>query len=122
MPESLPPMTIEELLALPVSVDLETAGRAFGLGRTKAHELARAEEFPCPVKVFGKRYRVLRADLLPALGIDPAMVAGQRAAADEPLQVPAIGHQDGLPGEVLRVLYDALLAAAQVLVDRRATP
>jgi hypothetical protein len=120
MPDSLPPMTIEELLALPVSVDLETAGRAFGFGRTKSHELARTGEFPCEVKRFGNRYRVLRADLLPALGIDPATTAGQRAAAGEPLQVPPTGHQDGLPGEVLRVLYDALLAAAQVLVDRRA--
>ena len=65
------PMSEEEALALPVSVDLETAGRAFGFGRTKAHELARAQEFPCPVKTFGKRYRVLRADLLAALGYGP---------------------------------------------------
>lgn len=64
------PMSEEEALALPVSVDLETAGRAFGLGRTKSHELARSGEFPCPVKRFGRRYRVLRADLLTALGYE----------------------------------------------------
>jgi Helix-turn-helix domain len=70
------PMSEDEALALPVSVDLETAGRAFGFGRTKAHELARAGEFPCAVKLIGKRYRVLRADLLPALGIDPLTTTG----------------------------------------------
>jgi hypothetical protein len=76
------PMSEGEALALPVSVDLETAGRAFGFGRTKAHELARAEEFPCPVKVFGKRYRVLRADLLAALGYASAAApAAPRADA-----------------------------------------
>jgi hypothetical protein len=73
------PMSEAEALALPVSVDLETAGRAFGFGRTKSHELARAEEFPCPVKRFGNRYRVLRADLLAALGYGPA-IAGPAAS------------------------------------------
>ena len=74
------PMSEAEALALPVSVDLETAGRAFGFGRTKSHELARADEFPCPVKRFGNRYRVLRADLLTALGYSPGadrLAAGQ---------------------------------------------
>jgi hypothetical protein len=63
-------MTTAELLALPVSVDLETAGRAFGMGRTKAHELARAGKFPCKVLMVGKKYRVPRAGLFEALGID----------------------------------------------------
>ncbi len=62
------PMSEAEAQALPVTVDLETAGRAFGFGRTKSHELARAGEFPCPVKRFGRSYRVLRLDLLAALG------------------------------------------------------
>lgn len=72
----LQPMSEEEVLSLPVTVDLETAGRAFGMGRTKAHELVRSDEFPCPVKLFGKRYRVLRADLLAALGISAEPQAG----------------------------------------------
>jgi hypothetical protein len=62
-------MTTEELLALPVSVDLVTAGRAFGLGRTKAFELARADDFPCRVIRVGVKYRVPRRALLDALGI-----------------------------------------------------
>ncbi|MER5647296.1 hypothetical protein [Streptosporangium sp. NPDC002524] len=69
-------MTLEELLTLPVAVDLVTAGRAWGLGRTKAHELARAGEFPCPVQRLGNAYRVTRADLLRSLGIALAEAAG----------------------------------------------
>jgi hypothetical protein len=62
------PMTRHELLALPAAVDLVTAGRAFGIGRTKAHALARAGEFPVPVLRLGHTYRVTRADLLRVLG------------------------------------------------------
>lgn len=65
-------MTRAELLALPVSVDLVTAARAYRIGRTKAHELARAGEFPVPVLRLGNSYRVARADLLRALGEDAA--------------------------------------------------
>lgn len=64
-------MSVAELLALPPAVDLPTAGRAWGLGRTKAHELARADDFPCPVLRIGRTYRVTRADLLRSLGIEP---------------------------------------------------
>jgi hypothetical protein len=65
-------MSVEELLALPVSFDLITAGRAFRIGRTKSHQLARDGEFPCPVLRVGRSYRVTRTDLLRALGIEPA--------------------------------------------------
>lgn len=63
-------MSVEELLALPVSVDLVTAGRAFGLGRTKAFELAQGGEFPCRVLRVGRKYRVPRSAIFEALGID----------------------------------------------------
>jgi len=66
------PMTRAELLGLPVSTDLVTAGRAFGVGRTKAHRMARAGEFPVPVLRLGASYRVRTADLLTLLGIEPA--------------------------------------------------
>lgn len=63
------PMKDDELLALPVTVDLVTAGRAFRMGRTKAYELARADKFPCPVLPLGKRFVVTKAALLAALGV-----------------------------------------------------
>lgn len=61
-------MSVEELDALPVVVDLETAGRCFGVGRTRAHELARAGEFPVPLLRVGGKYRVTRQAILAAVG------------------------------------------------------
>lgn len=61
------PMSEEELLALPVTVDMETAGRAFGMGRTKAYQMARANQFPCEVLPLGRRFVVTKAALLAAL-------------------------------------------------------
>lgn len=77
MVESLSPA---ELRSLPSVVDLVTAGRAFGVGRTKSHQLARAGEFPVPVLRLGNSYRVTRADLLRALGESPAGEPGGTAA------------------------------------------
>ena len=65
-------MTEEELLALPVSVDLITAGRAFGIGRTKAFELARVGEFPVKVLKVGRKFRVPKTAILEALDVKPS--------------------------------------------------
>lgn len=65
-------LTLDEVLELPVSVDLVTAGRCFGISRTKSHELAREGQFPCKVLRLGAQYRVTRAELLRALGIETA--------------------------------------------------
>ena len=62
-------LTLAELSALPAVTDLVTAGRALGLGRTKAYELARNGEFPCPVIRAGKTYLVPTAGLLALLGL-----------------------------------------------------
>lgn len=62
-------MTMDELLALPPAFNLETAGRAFDMGRTKSHQLARSGQFPCKVLRVGHTYRVTRAALFEALGI-----------------------------------------------------
>ena len=42
-------LTLAEIAELPAVTNLVTAGRALGLGRTRAYELARAGQFPCPV-------------------------------------------------------------------------
>ena len=68
----------DELLRLPVMVDLATAARAVGLGRTKAYELARREAFPCPVLRIGTSYRVRTVDLLRLVGVER-----QQADCDE---------------------------------------
>jgi predicted DNA-binding transcriptional regulator AlpA len=75
MSKPLPPMTMEELIALPVAVDLRTAARALGITESRAYELARTGEFPVPVKRYGREWRVSRASILRELDLDPLMVA-----------------------------------------------
>jgi excisionase family DNA binding protein len=62
-------MSRAELLALPVTVDIGTAARALGLGRSTGYELARRGEFPCRILRLGSSYRVPTAELLRVLGI-----------------------------------------------------
>lgn len=63
-------LTRDELLALPAVIDIVTAGRALGLGRTLAHALARRGEFPVPVLRAGRVYRVATARVLELLAIE----------------------------------------------------
>jgi hypothetical protein len=73
-------MTTAELLALDVTVDIVTAGRAFGLGRSKSYELAQLNDFPCPRLKLGSRYVVTKAALLKALGVTaPEAQAAEQA-------------------------------------------
>ncbi|WSW98513.1 hypothetical protein OG714_31730 [Streptomyces sp. NBC_00989] len=58
-----------ELLELPVVIDLVTAARALGIGRTRAFELVRRDEFPVPAIRVGSTWRVPTAPLLALLGI-----------------------------------------------------
>jgi hypothetical protein len=65
-------LTLAEIAALPAVTDLVTAGRALGIGRTRAYELARAGQFPCPVIRSGRIWLVPTAGLLALLGLpDP---------------------------------------------------
>lgn len=68
-------MSEEELHALPVSIPLVVAGRAFGMAGGKARELARSGEFPCRVIQVGARYRVPKSALLAALGLETKVAA-----------------------------------------------
>jgi hypothetical protein len=62
-------LTLAEIVGLPTVTDLVTVGRALGLGRTKANELARSGQFPCPVIRAGKTWLVPTAGLLSVLGL-----------------------------------------------------
>ncbi|WP_395111582.1 helix-turn-helix transcriptional regulator [Actinomadura sp. SCN-SB] len=70
-------LTPAEIRSLPVTVDLVTAGRAFGIGRTTAYQLARTGTFPCRVLRVGRCYRVRAADLLTSLGLAVDTCLGQ---------------------------------------------
>jgi hypothetical protein len=63
-------LTRAELAALPPAIDLVTAGRALGIGRTKTYELVKADDFPVKILRLGNSYRVVTADLLLVLGIN----------------------------------------------------
>ncbi|WP_395108363.1 helix-turn-helix domain-containing protein [Actinomadura sp. SCN-SB] len=76
-------------------VDLVTAGRVLGLGRTKTYQLARAGEFPCRIIRVGKSYLVPTAELLALLGLDPA---ARPQPHDRPHTGPNDGSNDG-PGD-----------------------
>lgn len=60
----------DQLRALPVTVDLATAGSILGMGETKARELARTGQFPAKVLKHGERYVVPTRPLLVLLGVD----------------------------------------------------
>jgi hypothetical protein len=74
------PLTFDQLHALPTVVDLMTAARALGIGRTKAYRLAIAGEFPCRIIRVGKGYHIPTAELLTILGVP------QRTPAHTPIK------------------------------------
>jgi hypothetical protein len=75
-------LTLAEIAELPAVTDLVTAGRALGFGRSKAYELARSGQFPCPLIRAGQTWLVPTAGLLALLGL-PLPGAGP-ASSDTP--------------------------------------
>jgi hypothetical protein len=81
------PISIAQLRAT-ATVDLMTAARALGLGRTKAYELAKHDQFPCRIIRIGEVYRIPTPGLLELLGVteDPRPpVPASRSAPAQPL-------------------------------------
>ncbi|MGW1374750.1 integrase [Streptomyces sp. NPDC002446] len=64
-------MTREELLALPVAVDLDTANKALTIGRSTGYALAKRGEYPVAVLRLGNAYRVVTEELHRLLGVHP---------------------------------------------------
>lgn len=62
-------MTRDEAAALPPVVDLPTAAKVLGLGRSAAYELVREGEWPTPILRLGRLIRVPTAPLLELIGI-----------------------------------------------------
>ncbi|GAB3113503.1 hypothetical protein GCM10027160_17600 [Streptomyces calidiresistens] len=65
-------MTRDELLALPAAIDLDTANRALSIGRSTGYALAKRGRYPVKVLRLGNAYRVITADLLRVLAIEPS--------------------------------------------------
>jgi len=68
--------TLEAVRQLGLTTDIETAGAILGIGRTKAYELAKTNQFPVSLLRVGRRYLVPIPALLRLLdterGPDPA--------------------------------------------------
>lgn len=60
-----------DLTELPPTVDIVTAARILGVGRTVAYELVREGTWPTPVLHVGRKIRVPTAPLLVLLGVTP---------------------------------------------------
>ena len=63
------PLTVEQILSLPASVDIETTARALNIGRDKAHRLVRSGQFPITVLELGRKHRCRLIDICEFLGI-----------------------------------------------------
>jgi hypothetical protein len=80
--------TPDEIRAWPVTVDVPTAGRAFGIGRDESYQLARQGHFPVPVLHLGRYLRVTRAAVLSALGVNDSPPAQADTALTSTLAAP----------------------------------
>jgi hypothetical protein len=77
-------------------IDLPTAGRIFGLGRSLTYDLARTGDFPCRVIRIGSRYRVPVAGILAALGIltrDADLTRRAESSVDHPGEIRSSTHR-----------------------------
>jgi predicted DNA-binding transcriptional regulator AlpA len=63
--------TEDRIRTLGAITDLPTAASIFGLSRTAAYDLAKADQFPVPVIRVGARYRVPVAAILAVLHLPP---------------------------------------------------
>jgi predicted DNA-binding transcriptional regulator AlpA len=64
-------MNAHDTASLPPVLDVPTAGRLLGLGRSAAYDLIVAGLWPTPVLRLGRRLRIPTAPLLALLGLDP---------------------------------------------------
>lgn len=117
------PMSVEELLALPSTVDVVTAGNALGMSRAKSYQMLHNGEWPqeVPVRRLGKRLRVPTAPLLRYLGIERPPHAADTPRSTrrgEPTNASAMRRKID-PGESYRIKSTGeILTGAEVLRRR----
>ncbi|KAB1161408.1 helix-turn-helix domain-containing protein [Micromonospora sp. AMSO12t] len=59
--------TVERVQSLGAVTNVVTAGAVLGIGRTKAYELAKVNQFPVRILKVGRRYLVPVADIMDLL-------------------------------------------------------
>jgi len=77
-------MTFAEAFDLPLTIDMRTAARVFGVCTATAYKLVHHGHFPCPVVRVGHQYRVPTAAMLRALEVEelPVYAADLAAGAE----------------------------------------
>ncbi|MEV8609498.1 helix-turn-helix domain-containing protein [Amycolatopsis sp. NPDC051373] len=65
-----PAWSREKLATLGVTIDLMTAARMLGIGRTTAYKLARTGTFPVPAVRVGRSYCIPVVRVIELLGLD----------------------------------------------------
>ena len=88
------PAASANVSTLPAVIDVETAGRLLGLGRSAAYQLVKDGEWPTPVLRLGRRWRVLTAPLLALLEIDGVEPSAAGARLPMSPTAPAIFRHD----------------------------
>jgi excisionase family DNA binding protein len=92
-----------DLAALPPVLDVESAARLLGIGRTTAYRLAEANALPVPVVRIGRVLRIPTVPLLAVLGIalpDLPAASADRACTDTQTQRGAgRGAQEETPAQ-----------------------
>jgi hypothetical protein len=79
------PLTREQLLALPATTNLPTLGRAFGVSEPVArerHRLGEWERLGIRILRLGQQWRVITADMLNVLGVEPDPVPPEKPGSD----------------------------------------
>lgn len=92
-------MTTDDLRTLPPVLDVPTAGRLLGLGRSAAYDLVLAGRWPTPVLRLGRRWRIPTAPLLDLLGLPaPTLVEmSQEGATLESSPTAPAASEGGRP-------------------------
>lgn len=86
-------LTREDLVALPPTVDLQTANRVLSIGRSTGYGLAKRGEYPCKVLKLGNAYRVVTADLQRLVGVEDTPQEPALAAPPSDRGNAASGHE-----------------------------
>ena len=78
-----------DVASLPPVIDVPTAGRLLGLGRSAAYDLILAGRWPTPVLRLGRRLRIPTAPLLALLGLSRSPLSQEGGIVAESPTAPA---------------------------------
>ena len=90
-------MNTRDTASLPPVLDVPTAGRLLGLGRSAAYDLVLARLWPTPVLRLGRRLRIPTAPLLTLLGLDPVPLSQSGGIVSSSPTAPAASEQGDRP-------------------------